>query len=329
MWTYNLDLVIHTQCHEGRDNSSSRLCTFSIYVLFCFILLRLLFLPGLHVVFWCILFGHIHISSSLPPASHLSSLHPSPFLSLPEKGLFILESEPLRRCITVDRSNLVLEDCERPTRRMLWKWVSRHRLFNLGTSTCLGLNISDTTQPLGTFECDTAHPVLWWRCSGNMLYGASQWKVAVAGRLVVVKKNSYHEWKRYNTPREGPCSYPYEGTTLTSPVYSSLVTFDTLQHNSHLSRSLTCLHGIFVTYTGCVLFADIHTLLGNAHGMPCALPFKYNNKWYSECTTEGHEDNLQWCATTTRYDEAERWGFCPVLGNIWTHRHTRVRKELE
>eukprot|EP00064_Thunnus_orientalis_P003314 superscaffoldBa00000265_g3323 len=184
-----------------------------------------------------------------------------------KKGLFILESEPLKRCVTVDRSNLVLEDCEQPTRRMLWKWVSRHRLFNLGTSMCLGLNISDTTQPLGTFECDMALPVLWWRCSGNMLYGASQWKVAVAGRLVVVKKNSYHEWKRYNTPREGPCSYPYE---------------------------------------------DIHTLLGNAHGMPCALPFKYNNKWYSECTTEGREDHLPWCATTIHYDEAERWGFCPV-----------------
>ncbi|CAK6970766.1 secretory phospholipase A2 receptor [Scomber scombrus] len=184
-----------------------------------------------------------------------------------KKGSFILESETLKRCVTVDRSNLVLEDCERPSRRMLWKWVSRHRLFNLGTSMCLGLNISDTTQPLGTFECDMTLPVLWWRCSGNLLYGASQWKVAVSGRLVVVKKNNYHEWKRYNTPREGPCSYPYE---------------------------------------------DIHTLLGNAHGMPCALPFKYNNKWYSECTTEGREDHLPWCSTTIHYDEAERWGFCPV-----------------
>ena len=132
--------------------------------------------------------------------------------------MFILESEPLKRCIKVDRSNLVLEDCERPTRHMLWKWVSRHHLFNLGTSTCLGLNISDTTQPLGMFECDMALPVLWWRCSGNMLYGASQWKVAVAGRLVVVKKNTYHEWKRYNTPKGGPCSYPYEGKHLTHPA---------------------------------------------------------------------------------------------------------------
>ncbi|XP_005935312.1 secretory phospholipase A2 receptor [Haplochromis burtoni] len=184
-----------------------------------------------------------------------------------KKGLFILESEPLKQCISANRSKLVLEDCERPTRRMLWKWVSQHRLFNLGTSACLGLNISDSTQPLGMFECDVSLPVLWWRCSGNTLYGASQWRVTVVRGLVAVKKNIYHQWKRYNTPREGPCSYPYE---------------------------------------------DIHTLLGNAHGMPCAFPFKYNNQWYSECTTEGREDHLLWCSATSRYDKGERWGFCPV-----------------
>uniref|UniRef100_A0A3P8UHD1 Phospholipase A2 receptor 1 n=1 Tax=Cynoglossus semilaevis TaxID=244447 RepID=A0A3P8UHD1_CYNSE len=190
------------------------------------------------------------------------------------KGVFILESELTKRCVTVGRSNLVLDDCKRPTSRMLWKWVSQHRLFNLGSSRCLGLNISDPTQPLGMFECDMSLPVLWWRCSGKMLYGASQWKVAVTGRSLVVKKNNFHAWRRYNTAREGPCSYPYE---------------------------------------------DIHTLLGNAHGMPCALPFKYNNKWFSECTSEGREDQLQWCATTTRYDEAERWGFCPVQDSTCEH----------
>lgn len=136
-----------------------------------------------------------------------------------EKGLFILESKPLKRCVTAERSNLVLEDCEQPTRNMLWKWVARHRLFNLGTSMCLGLNISDTTQPLGMFECDLNLPALWWRCNRNMLYGPSQWKLAVAGRLVVVKKNSYHVWKRYNTPKEGPCSYPYEGEVSWMSLY--------------------------------------------------------------------------------------------------------------
>ncbi|XP_043999660.1 secretory phospholipase A2 receptor isoform X2 [Gambusia affinis] len=190
------------------------------------------------------------------------------------KGLFVLESVTLKRCVTVNGSSVVLDDCERPTRRMLWKWVSRHRLFNLGSSMCLGLNASDTTRPLGMFECDATYLVLWWRCHGNMLYGASEWKVTVSGRLVVVRKNIYHEWKRYNTPKEGPCSHPYE---------------------------------------------EIHTLLGNAHGYSCVFPFNYNNKWYAECTTEGREDNLHWCATTDRYDQSERWGFCPVKVSSCDH----------
>ncbi|XP_070410943.1 secretory phospholipase A2 receptor isoform X2 [Nothobranchius furzeri] len=195
-------------------------------------------------------------------------------LELYRKDLFILESLPLKHCVTVDQSSLVLGDCERPTRRMLWKWVSKHRLFNLDTSMCLGLNISDPTQPLGMFECDMASPMLWWRCHGNMIYGASEWKLNVAGRLVVVKKNIYHEWKRHNTPKEGPCSHPYE---------------------------------------------EIHTLLGNAHGYPCVFPFNYNNKWYSECTTEGREDHLHWCSTTDRYDLTDRWGFCPVKASGCEH----------
>ncbi|KAL1021870.1 hypothetical protein UPYG_G00019100 [Umbra pygmaea] len=183
------------------------------------------------------------------------------------KGVFILESTQLKRCIS-SSTHLVLGSCEKPTRRMLWKWVSRHRLFNLGSSLCLGLNISDTTQPLGTFECDSPLRTLWWRCNGNTLYGASQLKLSVAGRLVVGKQASYHQWRRYSTPGEGPCAYPYEET---------------------------------------------HTLLGNSHGMPCAMPFRYNSKWYSECTSEGREDQHRWCATTSHYDQDEKWGFCPSL----------------
>ncbi|XP_076159863.1 secretory phospholipase A2 receptor isoform X1 [Alosa pseudoharengus] len=183
------------------------------------------------------------------------------------KGAFILESVQTQLCVTLNGSTgLVLSDCERPTRAMLWKWVSRHRLFNLGNSRCLGLNTSRMAQPLGTFECDASIRTLWWRCSRNVLYGASQLKLALAGSRLVAKRAEYHEWRRYSTSGEGPCAYPYE---------------------------------------------VIYTLQGNANGMPCALPFKYNYKWYSECTSEGREDQRLWCATTSRYDQDEKWGFCP------------------
>uniref|UniRef100_A0AAY4BW24 Phospholipase A2 receptor 1 n=1 Tax=Denticeps clupeoides TaxID=299321 RepID=A0AAY4BW24_9TELE len=150
-------------------------------------------------------------------------------------------------------------------RSALWKWVSRHRLFNLGSSRCLGVDVTDGARPLGLFECDAPHAVMWWRCSGSVLYSSSQYKLGLVGMTVVVDRRQSQTWRRFSTA-EGPCSVPYE---------------------------------------------EIYTLQGNSHGMPCALPFKYNNMWYSECTAEGREDQHLWCATTSRYDREEKWGFCP------------------
>ncbi|CAO2597340.1 Secretory phospholipase A2 receptor [Lemmus lemmus] len=59
------------------------------------------------------------------------------------------------------------------------------------------------------------------------------------------------------------------------------------------------------------LHRDLYTIKGNAHGMPCVFPFQYNHQWHHECTREGRKENLLWCATTSRYERDERWGFCP------------------
>ncbi|XP_042678556.1 secretory phospholipase A2 receptor isoform X2 [Centrocercus urophasianus] len=56
-------------------------------------------------------------------------------------------------------------------------------------------------------------------------------------------------------------------------------------------------------------FQETYTLLGNSFGFPCVFPFKYNNKWYYECTRDGKE--FEWCATTSHYEQDEKWGFCP------------------
>nr|XP_048282061.1 secretory phospholipase A2 receptor [Myodes glareolus] len=59
------------------------------------------------------------------------------------------------------------------------------------------------------------------------------------------------------------------------------------------------------------LHRDLYTIKGNAHGMPCVFPFQYNHQWHHECTREGRKENLLWCATTSRYERDEKWGFCP------------------
>ncbi|XP_076784926.1 secretory phospholipase A2 receptor isoform X2 [Arvicanthis niloticus] len=59
------------------------------------------------------------------------------------------------------------------------------------------------------------------------------------------------------------------------------------------------------------LHRDVYSLKGNAHGRPCMFPFQFKNQWHHECIREGHKDQLLWCATTSRYNEDEKWGLCP------------------
>uniref|UniRef100_A0A8D0LBA3 Phospholipase A2 receptor 1 n=1 Tax=Sphenodon punctatus TaxID=8508 RepID=A0A8D0LBA3_SPHPU len=150
---------------------------------------------------------------------------------------------------------------------MLWKWVSKGHLLNIGRSTCLGLNVSNQEQPLGIFECDSKHYSLWWNCHGKEVVGASQYNLAAEkNQFIVAKRLSNHNWKPYMSHGEDLCEHP---------------------------------------------FRETYTLLGNSLGLPCVFPFKHNNKWYHECTSDSREDGLYWCATTGYYEHDEKWGFCP------------------
>uniref|UniRef100_A0A671PU98 Phospholipase A2 receptor 1 n=1 Tax=Sinocyclocheilus anshuiensis TaxID=1608454 RepID=A0A671PU98_9TELE len=141
------------------------------------------------------------------------------------KGVFRLESVSRKLCLSADSSGLSLTSCEPPSAALLWKWMSRHRLYNLGTNRCLGINATKLLQPdVGIFECDVSLPTMWWRCGGSMLYGVMNNKLAVVDSKVVVKRAALHQWRIYGAAGEGPCAYPYED-------------IHTLQGNS---RGMTC-----------------------------------------------------------------------------------------
>lgn len=55
----------------------------------------------------------------------------------------------------------------------------------------------------------------------------------------------------------------------------------------------------------------VKTLYGNAEGAMCHFPFRFQNKLYNHCTSEGRSDDLPWCSTTANYDKDKKYGFCP------------------
>uniref|UniRef100_A0A7N6AQA1 Mannose receptor, C type 2 n=1 Tax=Anabas testudineus TaxID=64144 RepID=A0A7N6AQA1_ANATE len=154
-----------------------------------------------------------------------------------------------------------------------WKWVTRGRLFNLGSSLCLGVTTGNFTSrgdrsPLGVYTCDHEPPrVRWtWNC-GQVLDNLN--------------------------------NYVPSPSLLNSSATSSP------------SKFKWALHGDLQDLCA-KTYREIYTIQGNSHGRPCYLPFLYDGQWFHSCTSIGREDGHLWCATTHDYGKDERWGFCPV-----------------
>ncbi|KAM4626583.1 lymphocyte antigen 75-like [Discoglossus pictus] len=135
-------------------------------------------------------------------------------LSLASAGpeaLFTIRNEQTSKCLKSDNTLITLVNCSEQDNTFLWKWVSSHRLFNVGSRLCLGLDISKTQkQILKLFPCDSKS-MLWWRCTDGVLHGASMYALTIDNGSVTAKLSSKDTWTRGNT-QEDLCAVPYHVT---------------------------------------------------------------------------------------------------------------------
>ncbi|XP_026530150.1 lymphocyte antigen 75-like [Notechis scutatus] len=147
-----------------------------------------------------------------------------------DNNLFTIRHENSNKCIQVKSQHLILGNCEE-TDESLWTWVSQHRLFNLGSQKCLGLETVKSTSTLKMFACDSELN-LWWRCVGDSILSTSQNKLALKNGILTASLNSSDAWRRSNSS-DTICKFPYsESYTRDGNAYGKPCEFPFLHNNT-------------------------------------------------------------------------------------------------
>ncbi|KAL1270321.1 hypothetical protein QQF64_032610 [Cirrhinus molitorella] len=190
-----------------------------------------------------------------------------------DSSSFLIYNEDHNKCVKVVSATVVhTVPCDVSSKDQYFRWISSSQIISLSLGLCLGSkNISDWVKII-LLPCNDLSPVQTWECKNETLFG-------LKGYPLHLNYGNYDE----------PNVMLYSGTG----VWSRWLIYGT--NDSLCSRG----------------YQDTYTIGGNALGKPCHFPFKFDGKWYADCTADGRTDGHLWCSTEKDYDTEEKWGFCP------------------
>lgn len=191
-----------------------------------------------------------------------------------DSGSFLIFNENHNKCVRAESAtSITVAPCDPHSKQQQFRWASQSRLLSLSLNLCLGATeIKDWVKVL-LFDCDETSELQHWQCKNDTLFGLKD-------------QDLHFNWGNRNERN----IMIYKGSGL----WSRWRIFGT--------KTDICSKG----------YQEVFTIGGNAFGTPCQFPFKFMEKWYSECTKDGRSDGQLWCATETDYNKDKKWGFCPT-----------------
>ncbi|XP_039595978.1 C-type mannose receptor 2 isoform X1 [Polypterus senegalus] len=142
-----------------------------------------------------------------------------------DSGVFLIYNDGMQGCLEARDSSVSLSrTCNASAGAQQWKWVSRNRLFNLGTAQCLGVSGSNSTSgPLGLYRCDKESANMRWSCGtlGDVLTQTISLPSANGSFSPPERGDKGHgsQWRIFDSSQD-LCAKPYQ------EIY-------TIQGNSH------------------------------------------------------------------------------------------------
>uniref|UniRef100_A0A8D0EGD9 Lymphocyte antigen 75 n=1 Tax=Salvator merianae TaxID=96440 RepID=A0A8D0EGD9_SALMN len=159
------------------------------------------------------------------------------------KNIFTIRHEKNNVCIQVKDQQIVAGDCHW-TKETLWTWVSRKRLFNLGSQLCLGLDTAKTPNSLKMVDCDSELLTLWWLCAEATIMSASQNKLTLSNEIVTANIHATDRWRRSNSS-DDICQFPYhdiytrDGNSYGKPCVFPFLVNNTWHHDCISNKMFT------------------------------------------------------------------------------------------